>query len=99
MNPSSFEVTTAVHDWRLDEKRHKGYTEIYADRIKTQTALFYDAVKTFLISFREFNAVRPVRPIQLQCNQPSKWHQGIQLIENLNQVILRLSGVLVDNFE
>lgn len=87
MNPLSFEVTTAVHDWRLDEKRNKGYTEIYADQIKTQTALLYDAVKTFLTSFREFNAVRTVRPMQLHCNQPTKWNQGLQLVENLNQVI------------
>lgn len=88
MDPLSFEVTTAVQDWRLDEKRNKGYTEIYADRIKTQTALFYDAVKTFLTAFREFNAVKNVRPMPLQCNQPSKWGPGLQIIENLNQVSL-----------
>lgn len=86
MNPSSFEVTHAVYDWRLDEKR------IYAERIKTQTALFYDAVKTFLTSFREFNAQKNVRPQQLQCNQPMKWNQGLQIIENLNQVISEMSN-------
>lgn len=96
MNPSSFEVTTAVHDWRLDEKRHKGYTEIYADRIKTQTALFYDAVKTFLTSF---NAVKNVRPMPLQCNQPTKWNHGLQIIENLHQVILCLIIEMVGFYE
>ena len=72
MNPSSFEVTTAVHDWRLGEKRHKGYTQIYADRIKTETALFYDAVRMFLTSFKEFNARKEIYPMQLRCTHNNK---------------------------
>lgn len=87
MNPSSFEVTTAVHDWRLDEKRHNGYTEIYADRIKTDTALFYDAVRIFLSSFREFSTLHNVNPMPLRCTQTNKWQQGIQIMDNLNQVM------------
>lgn len=86
MDPWSKEVGNAVFDWQESEQRNKRIRGIDGNRTRTETALFYDAVKTFLISFRESNAVRSISAEQLYCNQQSKWEYGEKLIENLNQV-------------
>lgn len=88
MDPLSEEVVNATLEWQQNEKRHKGFTEFHADRIKTGTALFYDAVQTFLLVFRESNALRSIRSQQLQCTESDKFNQGLQLVDSLNQVIL-----------
>lgn len=36
MSPTSFEVTTAVHDWRQGEVRQNGSFGLYADRIRVR---------------------------------------------------------------
>lgn len=95
MNPSSVEVTTAVHDWRLAEKRNNKFSEIYADRIKTETAFFYDAVRMFLTSFRELNAVREIPPpTYVRCfPTQNKWNQGMQIINYLNEVNMKMLNI------
>ncbi|KAG4075844.1 hypothetical protein HA402_003670 [Bradysia odoriphaga] len=85
MDPLSEEVREAVTNWQQAERGRKGYTAIYADRIKTETALFYDAVQTFLIAFNESNAIVPIRAQQLKCDQNYKWNQGPQLIKALKE--------------
>lgn len=87
MDPLSEEIQTAVYEWRQNERRHRGFTEIYADRIKTETALFYDAVQTFLLAYIELNAKTITRSEQLQCSQPSEWEYGALLVKKLSQVI------------
>lgn len=93
MDANSEEVKTAIYDWRQSERRHKGFSDIYADQIKTHTALFYDAVTTFLTTFRESNAVRTIRSQQLHCNQPKKWDQGLELMADLDQVFHKLTQI------
>lgn len=68
MDPLSLEVMTAVHDWQQDARRKNDYTGIYADRIKTEAALFNDALRVFAIAFRELNAIRGIAPVSLRCN-------------------------------
>lgn len=63
MDPLSVEVVTAVHDWQQDARRKNDYSGIYADRIKTEAALFNDAVRVFSIAFREANAHREANGI------------------------------------
>lgn len=67
MDPLSLEVMTAVHDWQQDARRKNDYSGIYADRIKTEAALFNDAVRVFSIAFREANAIRGITPVSLRC--------------------------------
>lgn len=68
MDPLSLEVMTAVHDWQQDARRKMDYSGIYADRIKTEAALFNDAVRVFAIAFRESNAIRSINSASLKCN-------------------------------
>lgn len=91
VNPLSMEVTTAIHDWRIEEKRLRESTEIRADKIKTETALLHDAVRMFLTSFNECNAQKDIYPpIQLRCTttttHTNKWSQGMQILNHLNEV-------------
>lgn len=67
MDPLSLEVMTAVHDWQQDARRKMDYSGIYADRIKTEAALFNDAVRVFAIAFRESNAIRSINSPSLKC--------------------------------
>lgn len=67
MDPLSLEVMTAVHDWQQDARRKMDYSGIYADRIKTEAALFNDAVRVFATAFRESNAHRGINSVSLKC--------------------------------
>lgn len=68
MDTLSLEVLTAVHDWQQDARRKMDFSGIYADRIKTEAALFNDAVRVFAIAFRESNAIRGIASVSLRCN-------------------------------
>ncbi|XP_037026038.1 glutamate receptor ionotropic, kainate 2-like [Bradysia coprophila] len=99
MDPLSEEVREAVTNWQQAERGRRGYTGIYADRIKTETALFYDAVQTFLVVFNESNAAVPIRSHQSNCRQNDKWNQGLQLVKALKEKTHRgMSGrICFDN--
>lgn len=76
MDPLSLEVLTAVHDWQQDARRKMDFSGIYADRIKTEAALFNDAVRVFAIAFRESNAIRGISSASLRCTNYRNTNPG-----------------------
>ena len=71
MDPHSVQVESAVVDWRQEE-RYK-IEGIYADHIKTEAALFNDAVRVFSSALKEFNSREDVNPVPLRCTHSKQW--------------------------
>lgn len=82
------EVMTAVHDWQQDFRRKMDYTVINAEIIKTEAALYNDAARVFAAAFRESNALRDITPMPLRCTESRKWHQGIHILQAMDQVVI-----------
>lgn len=95
MDPLSIEVITAVHDLQEDARRRMDYSGIYADRIKTEAALFNDAVLVFSIAFRESNSVRGIDSMSLRCTESKyteteKWEHGMEILQMMDQVLIHI---------
>ncbi len=88
MDPLSYEVKTAVYDWQQDAKRRMDNTRYYADQIKTETALFNDAVRAFLSAFRETYSTQSIRSTTTRCfdHGQTKWAHGAQILQSMDQV-------------
>lgn len=72
MNPTSPEVEIAVRDWQQDARRRADYTGFYADRVKTEAALFHDAVYVFSSTLRELKATRDIHPHSKRCQNSER---------------------------
>lgn len=90
MDPWSKEVESAINVWQQHGgKRRNVFAEINSTHIKTETALFYDAVQTFLLAFRQLDSPDDKRTIysqRLQCSHQTKWPDGAILIDKLKEV-------------
>lgn len=99
MDPLSPEVTTAVHDWQRDARRNMNYTGFYVDRVKTDAALFNDAVQVFSSAFRESNGIRNIGSMTKRCanymheydddnnnGMPGEWEHGSDILQIMDKV-------------
>lgn len=86
MDPGSFEVSTAVHDWNESEQRSGGGVRYTAEGVRTEAALLYDAVKVLATVLKEMDAVNAVEPVSFRCNanQAAPWEQGAEIMRTLN---------------
>lgn len=85
MNPDGEEVMNRVLEWRSNELRlpADAYDGLYANGVRTETALFNDAVQHFMYAVRWVNSMRRqgVRPNPVKCDAPSRGKQGRRLLK------------------
>lgn len=90
LDPGSFEVSTAVHDWNESALRAGSAAGIYAaEEVRTEPALLHDAVKMLTTVIKELDTADeavPIEPITVKCNsnRPVPWEQGAEIMRALN---------------
>ncbi|KAJ3653938.1 hypothetical protein Zmor_013160 [Zophobas morio] len=75
INPENSVFQNIVTRWKM-----RANVDLDAYSVKTETALMYDAVSTFMNSFRNNYVTTPIETEVLNCNENIKqWKHGLQL--------------------
>ncbi|KAJ6638984.1 Glutamate receptor ionotropic, kainate 2 [Pseudolycoriella hygida] len=67
MNPESHFVKNAVSDWQQEAIGRMEYPDYHPQRVKTEAALYNDAVRVFSAAFRETYSTEDITHPSLQC--------------------------------
>ncbi|KAL7026717.1 hypothetical protein ACKWTF_005135 [Chironomus riparius] len=81
IDPSSFDLMNAIHDWELGERQFQRMYRIAAESVKTETALYHDAVRLFAAAVRELDATEEIETEKIDCKHPQQWEHGKRIAE------------------
>ncbi|XP_034252804.1 glutamate receptor ionotropic, kainate 2-like isoform X2 [Thrips palmi] len=95
VDPEKPEVQQAVKDWIQGEARHGRKLDMDAAKVKTETALMYDAVHLFAKALHDLDSSQRIDIKPLSCNSDDTWPHGYSLINYMKIVEMRgLTGTI-----
>ncbi|XP_052126881.1 glutamate receptor ionotropic, kainate 2 isoform X1 [Frankliniella occidentalis] len=95
VDPDKPEVQHAVREWAQGEARHGRKLDMDAAKVKTETALMYDAVHLFAKALHDLDSSQRIDIKPLSCNSDDTWPHGYSLINYMKIVEMRgLTGTI-----
>lgn len=88
MDPHSFEVKNAVHDWEQGEKRFNQSFKMSPEHLSTESVLIHDAVNLYASAVHDLDTSGEIDVSQMSCSKPSKWKHGYSIVEYMKLVSL-----------
>ncbi|XP_040172149.1 glutamate receptor ionotropic, kainate 2-like [Anopheles arabiensis] len=82
MDTKSFDIKNAVHDWEQGEARMKRPFRVSPEHVRTESALYNDAVKIYATAIRELDATEEITPARLSCGSKNlrQWPFGLRIV-------------------
>ncbi|XP_039444808.1 glutamate receptor ionotropic, kainate 2 [Culex pipiens pallens] len=82
MDTKSFDIKNAVHDWEQGEARMKRVFRVSPEHVRTESALYNDAVKIYATAIRELDATEEITPSRLSCGSKNlrQWPFGLRIV-------------------
>lgn len=88
MDTKSYDVKNAVHDWEQGEKRQHRNFRVSPEHVRTESALFHDAVRMFASSIGELDATQEISATPISCRHPKQWEHGLRIVNYMKVVSL-----------
>ncbi|XP_055683998.1 glutamate receptor ionotropic, kainate 2-like [Lutzomyia longipalpis] len=79
IDPKSFELRNAVHDWEEGEKRFNRVFRMSPEHVKTESAVVNDAVRIFAAALQELDNSEEIFAMPMSCKHPSQWPHGLRI--------------------
>ncbi|XP_059618967.1 glutamate receptor ionotropic, kainate 2-like [Phlebotomus argentipes] len=80
IDPKSYELRNAVHDWEEGEKRFNRLFRVSPEHAKTEPAVVHDAVRAFAAALQELDSSEEIFAVPMSCKHPSQWPHGLRIV-------------------